>query len=74
VPLSPDPMCKAPCNALPPLKRADQLLDSLEVPASLSKAYGFWSSLPQLPILIGHCIFCTTFAPETRGNFVLHYW
>ncbi len=42
--------------------------------AALEQAHAAWQSIPYTAILVGHCLYCTTFAPDTRQHFLLNYW
>lgn len=38
------------------------------------QARAFWTSIPPLAIFVGHCVYCTTYSPQTRRHFLLNYW
>jgi hypothetical protein len=58
------------------ISHGDDDIQQLLIPlrAFLDQLHASLASLPSLPILIGHCVFCTTMAPDARSHFVLHFW
>lgn len=43
-----------------------------KMPGSLKEVHDMWKSLPTVPILLGHMIFCVAMAPEARWVLLAH--